>query len=238
MADALGGAGLAVAAALAVAVQGLAVGLGSETRSVSAVVAAVFLVNLALLVPAVAVVVLGEPPERVRRFIEESETIGSEERYREFGPIRVSAGNDRRYVERRIEPGDRVSAFGVAEARRRGPTDGVIERGDPFVISDAGKRRSLRRYRGGARGLLAVAALSIAVGLTVAALSLWARSARRDATAARHGATPRRRRDGGGVPAARRHLGGVRRDAVRRAPGQPLRPRLHSGHSRTTAPSS
>lgn len=111
------------------------------------------------------------PPERIAAFIEDSGTVGSEERHYRFGPIKLSAGNDRRYIERRIEPGDEVSVFGRATAVD-GPTDGSISGGDPYVLSDAPRGRTGRRLLRGSLPTLAFGLALSAVGAVVFGLGL------------------------------------------------------------------
>jgi hypothetical protein len=50
------------------------------------------------------------PPERIRRYIDSNADVDDEELTVNLGPIGWGVGDDRRYVERRLEPGDEVRA--------------------------------------------------------------------------------------------------------------------------------
>ena len=91
------------------------------------------------------------PPERVRRWIAETPDVDSEEGRWDLGPLSVTTGNDRRYVERRLDPSESVHVYGVTEYRRwsdAGGTVNAVLRGEdaPFLrITDGNEREAVRR---------------------------------------------------------------------------------------------
>lgn len=109
------------------------------------------------------------PPERVRRWIGETPAVDSEEGRWDLGPLSVATGNDRRYVERRLDPGERVHVYGVTEYRRwsdEGGTVNAVLRGEgaPFFrITDGSEREAVRRLATPALFRLVAAAVCAAV---------------------------------------------------------------------------
>ena len=83
-----------------------------------------------------------EPPERVQRFIERNADVDSEERTLDLKVVELNVGNDRRYAERRLDPGDAITVFGDATPRsgtngRPGQVNAALTAdGHPLVISD------------------------------------------------------------------------------------------------------
>ncbi|WP_256296972.1 E3 ubiquitin ligase family protein [Haloarchaeobius salinus] len=126
------------------------------------------------------------PPRRVQQFIGANDRVDDEDRELDLGIVTLSTGNDRRYVEERLDPGDSAYVFGYARANRR-PGSGVegVVAGPPadrggshldrlfgplFLVSDTTERGVLRRLRWKVfvPGLLGVAL--VAVGLSPLAL--------------------------------------------------------------------
>ena len=64
------------------------------------------------------------PPRRVQQFIDANDRVDDEDRELDLGVLTFSTGNDRRYVEERLDPGDSAYVFGHARANRR-PGSGV-----------------------------------------------------------------------------------------------------------------
>ncbi|SFL23390.1 E3 Ubiquitin ligase [Halogranum rubrum] len=91
------------------------------------------------------------PPERIRSFIETNERVDSEEGGFDVGPIRLSTGRDRKYVEYRVEPGDEVCVLGTPQRARGdvGQVNAVVAGGSPFVVVDDDPRSAALRMVGG-----------------------------------------------------------------------------------------
>jgi len=106
------------------------------------------------------------PPDRIARWIEETPDVDSEEKTWNLRVIELKAGNDRKYVERRVDPGDAVHIYGAGEYRSRsnaaGAANAVVRDGSAplFRITDGDERAAVRS--------LAVPALYRLVGAAVA----------------------------------------------------------------------
>ena len=112
-----------------------------------------------------------EPPERVRGFIDAVDEVDDTETGYEVGPLTIGDDPRRRYVQRALRPGDEVTVVGDAAAFPDAPVGEVKSRvadGSPFVVSDAGARRTALRLVGGS----AVPVLLAAVAFVVAGLAL------------------------------------------------------------------
>lgn len=107
-----------------------------------------------------------EPPPRIRQFVEADPNVHSENRSLDLSVIELTTGNDRRYTERRLDPGESVHVLGHAHygrdgldyagsvnatvgPRLPGSDDGsILSRlrdrfgGRPFVISDTSTVRT------------------------------------------------------------------------------------------------
>lgn len=114
------------------------------------------------------------PPEPVQRFLEGIGVDREEGGTRSFGPISVNTGDKRRYVERRLDPGDPVHVYGQSRyGREVGGVSGTVNavvgagRATPlFRISEGDERAAVRgQLLAGATYLLfgAVVAGAIAV---------------------------------------------------------------------------
>lgn len=109
------------------------------------------------------------PPDRIRRFIEVSDAVDSEETRLDIGPFSLDTGEDRRYVERRLEPGDEVLVLG-RPVRARGDVGTVnaeirFAEGASFVVADAGRRAVAGRLLAGSLVALLFGLVFVAVGL-------------------------------------------------------------------------
>ena len=112
-----------------------------------------------------------EPPERVRGFIDAVDEVDDTETGYEVGPLTIGDDPRRRYVQRTLRPGDEVTVVGDGEAFPDAPVGEVKSRiagGSPFVVSDAGARRTALRLVGSS----AVPILLGALALGIAALLL------------------------------------------------------------------
>lgn len=113
------------------------------------------------------------PPERIRRFIEVSDAVDSEETGIDVGPFRIDTGEDRRYVERRLEPGDDVLVFGRATAVRGdvGMVNAELRAGEdqPLLVADGRRRAVVGRLLLGSVVPLLAGLVFVGVGLFVLA---------------------------------------------------------------------
>lgn len=117
------------------------------------------------------------PPERIRRFVAADENLEDEALLVSIGPLNIGVGSDRKYVERRVDPGDKVLVCGGIQddrgtgARRAeaGTVPVVLTGGEPFLLADSSKRSV-------ARGLLLgnlVWLLLVFACFVVAGLGFW-----------------------------------------------------------------
>lgn len=125
------------------------------------------------------------PPERIREFVRTDPDLDSEDETYDLGIVELSAGNDRRYVERRLDVGSHVHVVGTARSAHDAPAplgtvnavvdapdvgDGTLVgrwrrrvAGRPFAVADA--------HEGGATWRIAKPGLALsAVGLIVLGL--------------------------------------------------------------------
>lgn len=117
------------------------------------------------------------PPDHILSFVERTEGVddgGRGGRGFGLGPFDLDlfGGGDRRYVERRIEPGDEVAVYGTPTAARGGvgEVNAVVRGGDPFVVADTTSRwAGWRHLKGGALPLL-FGLVFLALGVFVAVL--------------------------------------------------------------------
>lgn len=109
------------------------------------------------------------PPEHVVSFIERSPDVGSEAHGFDVGPFRLSTGDDRKYVERRLEVGDEVGVYGSPRSARGdvGQVNAVLDGGSPFVVADAGHRAAGWRVVGSSAVPALFGLVFVAVGLAV-----------------------------------------------------------------------
>jgi len=111
------------------------------------------------------------PPERIARWIEDTPDVDSEEKTWDLRVVELKAGNDRKYVERRVDPGDAVHAYGGGEYRRWSDAAGAVNVavGDGvaplFRITDGDERAAVRS--------LALPALYRVAGAAVGFAVLW-----------------------------------------------------------------
>lgn len=92
------------------------------------------------------------PPQRIQRYIDADDSVGDEDLTVSLGPLDLPGGYDRRYIERRVDPGDRVLVCGAIEDDRstvgRRPEAGTVPvtlaGGEPFLLADASKRSVVR----------------------------------------------------------------------------------------------
>lgn len=125
------------------------------------------------------------PPEQIQRFIDETEAVDDQNTSVDLRVLELRTGDDRRFVERRLEPGEGVYVIGTARydtsvSRLSGQVNaavGIDEAalsasrwirlrhrllGTPFVVSDRDPR-SLG-LRAGAAGVGALVAAVLAIG--------------------------------------------------------------------------
>lgn len=91
------------------------------------------------------------PPRGIREFIERSADVDSEERTLDLKVVELNVGNDRRYIEHRLEPGESVTVFGNARSEsgtstRSGQVNAVVSAGaHPLVLSETTPYRTILR---------------------------------------------------------------------------------------------
>ena len=92
------------------------------------------------------------PPERIQQFIDADahDRVDDEDTAFELGGLRIATGSDRRYVERRLDPDERVYVYGqvrydTSVSERAGEVNAVIEPGNRFVVADTDDRGVTRR---------------------------------------------------------------------------------------------
>jgi hypothetical protein len=120
-----------------------------------------------------------EPPERIAQYISETDEIDFQQNTLDLRVTEIEYGNDQRFIERRVDPGESVHVYGVVESAPAGDwgSDQVPARvaegiESPLVISDGSERetawrvarRPLARTVGGIV-LLVPGLLALAVGL-------------------------------------------------------------------------
>jgi hypothetical protein len=91
------------------------------------------------------------PPDRIREFIEQNADVDSEERTWDLKIIELNVGDDRRYIERRLDPGESVTVFGEARnepgvSTRAGQVNAVLVAGShPLILSETTPYRTVLR---------------------------------------------------------------------------------------------
>lgn len=94
-----------------------------------------------------------EPPERIRRYIKMSEDVDSQQKSMNLVVTEFNYGNDQRFIERRLDPGESVYVYGTVERAPAGEwgsgrVDAHItsgERNTPLIISDTSERGAIWR---------------------------------------------------------------------------------------------
>ncbi|WP_423996236.1 hypothetical protein [Halorubrum trapanicum] len=107
-----------------------------------------------------------EPPERVRGFIDAVDDVDDTETGYEVGPLTIGDDPRRRYVQRTLRPGDEVTVVGDSESFPEAPVGEVKSRiadGSPFVVSDAGTRRTALRLVGSSAVPIALGVLALGI---------------------------------------------------------------------------
>lgn len=92
------------------------------------------------------------PPERIQRYIDDDDAVDDEDRTVGFGPLNLTAGYDRKYLERRVNPGDKILVCGAIKDDRGTPDSRAeagtvpvtLTGGEPFLLADSPKRSVVR----------------------------------------------------------------------------------------------
>ncbi|MBP1985978.1 hypothetical protein [Halolamina salifodinae] len=117
------------------------------------------------------------PPERIRHYIDANDDIDDEELSVSLGPIDWGVGDDRQYVERRLEVGDEVVVCGAARDARGavGAVQAVIDGGRSFLLADADRRTVARRLLVGGpfATMFSLALCAVGVGVYAGAFGLF-----------------------------------------------------------------
>lgn len=101
-----------------------------------------------------------EPPERIANFIDLVDEVDSQQQSLNLVITELDYGNDQRFIERRLEPGEPVYVYGTVERADLGEwgsgrVDGKLTNGSssdtpsPLIISDTSERRAIRRIAKG-----------------------------------------------------------------------------------------
>lgn len=91
------------------------------------------------------------PPPRVYRFIDQRADVDAEDQTWDLKIIELNVGADRRYVERRLDPGEAVTVFGEAAyepgiSSRVGQVNVVLSAGShPLILSETTPYRTVAR---------------------------------------------------------------------------------------------
>ena len=91
------------------------------------------------------------PPARIQEFIDRTDDVDSEERTWDLKIIELKVGDDRRYIERRLDPGESVTVFGEVHSEsgvstRAGQVNAVLKAGDhPLILSETTPLRTVFR---------------------------------------------------------------------------------------------
>lgn len=91
------------------------------------------------------------PPDRIQEFIERNADVDSEERTWDLKIIELKVGNDRRDIERRLDPGESVTVFGEVRnepgvSTRAGQVNAVLSAGsNPLILSETTPYRTVLR---------------------------------------------------------------------------------------------
>ncbi|WP_136718351.1 hypothetical protein [Halorientalis salina] len=91
------------------------------------------------------------PPARIQEFIDQTDDVDSEERTWDLKIIELKVGDDRRYIERRLDPGESVTVFGDVHndsgvSTRSGQVNAVLKAGDhPLILSETTPLRTVLR---------------------------------------------------------------------------------------------
>ena len=91
------------------------------------------------------------PPAHIQQFIEADPDVDSEEHTIDLQIFEFKTGDDRRYIERRLDPGETVTVFGEAQnspgiSTRSGQVNSIISAGKhPLVLSETTPYRTILR---------------------------------------------------------------------------------------------
>ncbi|WP_137291349.1 GIDE domain-containing protein [Natronorubrum halophilum] len=115
-------------------------------------------------------------PEPIREFLETESDLESENTSFDIGVVEIATGNDRRYHERRLDPGEEAYVFGQSrydvDARETMRDVSSVVEGGPdapaFVVADSSQRVAARRLAKPAVVWMAIGALMSAIGLVSA----------------------------------------------------------------------
>lgn len=107
-----------------------------------------------------------EPPERIAEYVQQTDPVDPNDQTWDLGVLELHVGNDQRFLERRLDPGEDVYVYGSVARPAEAPAwgsdrvDAEIGGGNPFVVSDTSERKTAWRI---ARRPLAVAVAGAAI---------------------------------------------------------------------------
>jgi hypothetical protein len=113
------------------------------------------------------------PPDRIRRYIDSNDDVDDEDVSVNLGVVDWGVGTDRRYVERRLEPGDEVLVCGATRDARGavGAVPATIGGGQPFLLADTDRRGLARRLLVGGPFAVLLSLALFAVGIALYAFA-------------------------------------------------------------------
>jgi len=121
-----------------------------------------------------------EPPERIAEYVASTEAVDSQDGSVDLLVTELGYGNDQRFVERRLEPGESVYVYGTVTptgesewgSRLVGATVGDGEAIPEFVVSDTSERGTAWRIGKQAVWLVAFGLVFAGFGVAAVVLSL------------------------------------------------------------------
>lgn len=122
-----------------------------------------------------------EPPERIQQYIAGTEAVDSQNKSLDLLVAELDVGNDQKFTERRLDPGEDVYVYGTV-GRGGGSAwgsrlvDATVEDGPEvpsFVVSDTWEQETARRISRSAFGKGAIGLFFGGIGLAVLLLSLF-----------------------------------------------------------------
>jgi hypothetical protein len=113
-----------------------------------------------------------EPPPRIERYLKRTDAADPQTKSLNLGITELSYGNDQRFTERRLEPGDDAYVYGTVGRAQGGEwgsdlVSAAVEDGDSipeFVVSDTSESETATRIRNSALKTGGVGLLFVGIG--------------------------------------------------------------------------
>jgi hypothetical protein len=121
-----------------------------------------------------------KPPERIERYLQRTDAADPQNKSLNLGITELSYGNDQRFTERRLEPGEDAYVYGTVGRAQGGEwgsdlVSAAVEDGDSipeFVVSDTSEEGTARRIRNNALKTGGLGLLMSGFGVVVLATCL------------------------------------------------------------------